>query len=125
MFSKEPHDKELPSKDGVIGLDSIDIPPADPLEQYLLDHENNMNIHERNELDNMFFKKKTILKQNILVETLGGPPPPKGDPVFELKTLPDTLKCAYLAERKIYHVIISAYMDKLWVQPLTANKGIS
>lgn len=62
MFSKEPHDKELPSKDGVIGLDSIDIPPADPLEQYLLDHENNMNIHERNELDNMFFKKKTILK---------------------------------------------------------------
>ena len=42
------------------------------------------------------------------IETLGGPPPPKGDPVFELKQLPDTLKYAYLDEKKIYHVIISA-----------------
>ena len=40
------------------------------------------------------------------IETLGGPPP-KGDPVFELKQLPDTLKYAYLDEKKIYHVIIS------------------
>ena len=42
------------------------------------------------------------------IETLGGPPPPKGDPVFELKQLPDTLKYAYLDEKKIYPVIISA-----------------
>ena len=41
------------------------------------------------------------------VEILGGPPPPKGDPVFVLKPLPDTLKYAYLDEKKIYHVIIS------------------
>ena len=34
------------------------------------------------------------------VEILGDPPPPKGDPVFELKQLPDTLKCAYLDERR-------------------------
>ena len=31
-------------------------------------------------------------------ETLGVPPPPKGDPVFELKQLPDTLKYAYDVE---------------------------
>ena len=42
------------------------------------------------------------------IETLGGPPPPKGDPVFELKQLRDTFKYAYLDEKKIYLVIISA-----------------
>ena len=46
------------------------------------------------------------------IETLGGPPPPKGDPVFELKPLPDTLKYAYLDEKKIYHVIISANLSE-------------
>ena len=38
-FHKQPHDKELPSKDESIGLASIVVPPNDPLEQYLLDHE--------------------------------------------------------------------------------------
>ena len=42
------------------------------------------------------------------IETLGGPPPPKGDPVFELKQFLDTLKYAYLDEKKICPVIISA-----------------
>ena len=42
------------------------------------------------------------------IETLGGPPPCKGDLVFELKQLPDTLKYAYLDEKKIYPGIISA-----------------
>ena len=61
MFSKQPHDKEFPSKHEVIGLSSIAIPPTDPLEQYLLDHENDMHMRERNELDNMFFEQKPIL----------------------------------------------------------------
>ena len=34
------HEKELPSKDELIGLASIVVPPTDPLEQYLLEHEN-------------------------------------------------------------------------------------
>ena len=46
------------------------------------------------------------------VEILGGPPPPKGDNVFELKQRPDTLKYAYLDEKKIYHVIISANLSE-------------
>ena len=46
------------------------------------------------------------------IETLGGPPPPKGDPVFEWKQLPDTLKYAYLDEKKIYPVIISANLSE-------------
>ena len=46
------------------------------------------------------------------VEVLGDPPLPKGDPVFELKPLPDTLKYAYLDEKKIYLVIISANLSE-------------
>ena len=52
------------------------------------------------------------MKHNLPVEILGDPPPPKGDPVFELKQLPDTLKYAYLDEKKICHVIISAKLSK-------------
>ena len=48
----------------------------------------------------------------MLVEILEDPPPPKGDPVFELKQLPDTLKYAYLDEKKIYPIIISANLSE-------------
>jgi hypothetical protein len=111
-FRRQPHDKELPSKDEIIGLASIVVPPTDPLEQYLLDHENDMHLNERNEIDKMFFDQPPILKHNLPIETLGGPPPHKGDPVFELKQLTDTLKYAYLDEKKIYPVIISANLSE-------------
>ena len=45
------------------------------------------------------------------VEILGDPPPPKGYPVFELKKLPNTLKYAYLDEKKIYPVIINSNLS--------------
>jgi hypothetical protein len=111
-FCRQPHDKELPSKDEIIGLASIAMPPTDPLEQYLLDHENDMFMNERREIDEIFFNQGPILKHNLPIVTLGDPPPPKGDPVFELKQLPDTLKYAYLDEKKIYPVIISANLSE-------------
>ena len=46
-FSKHPHKKDLPSKDEIIGLASIVVPPTDPLEQYLLDHENDLHMREK------------------------------------------------------------------------------
>ena len=92
-FRRQPHDKELPSKDEIIGLASIAVPPNDPLEQYLLDHENDMFMNERKELYEIFFNQMPVLKPNLHVEFLGDPPP-KGDPVFELKQLPATLKYA-------------------------------
>ena len=55
-FRRQPHDKELPSKDEIIGLASIAVPPNDPLEQYLLEHENDMFMNERREIDEVFFK---------------------------------------------------------------------
>ena len=69
-FRRQPHDKELPSKDEIIGLASIAVPPTDPLEQYLLDHENDMHMNERNEIDEIFFRQAPILKHNLPVETL-------------------------------------------------------
>ena len=74
------------------------MPPTDPLEQYLL--ENDMHLRERNEIDKIFFEQQPLLKHNLPIEVLGGPPPPKGVPVFELKQLPDTLKYAYLDQKK-------------------------
>ena len=55
-FRRQPHDKELPSTDEIIGLASIPVPPNDPLEQYLLDHENDTFMNERREIDEVFFK---------------------------------------------------------------------
>ena len=50
-FSSQHREEELPSKDEIIGLASIAVPPSDPLEHYLLDHENDLHMHERNEID--------------------------------------------------------------------------
>ena len=55
-FRRQPRDKELPSKDEIIGLASIAVPPTDPLEQYLLDHENDMFMNERREIDEVFLQ---------------------------------------------------------------------
>ena len=55
-FHRQPHDREPPSKDEIIGLASIVVPPTDPLEQYLLDHENDMFMKERREIDEVFLK---------------------------------------------------------------------
>ena len=55
-FSRQHREEEMPSKDEIIGLASIATPPSDPLEQYLLDHENDMFMNERREIDEIFFK---------------------------------------------------------------------
>ena len=46
-FVEQSHEKELSSKDEIIGLASIVVPPTDPLEQYLLDHENDIHMNEK------------------------------------------------------------------------------
>ena len=70
-FTKKHHAKELPNEDLIIGLSSIVVPPTDPLEQYLLEHENDMHIKEINEIDEIFFRQEPILKHNLPVENLG------------------------------------------------------
>src|SRR4051812_44727544 len=96
-FSKHPRGTDLSSNDKIIeDIASIAIPPNDPLQQYLEDHENDMHTQERNELDDIFLRQSAILKRNLPVEPLGIIKQPKEDPVFHLKPLPDTLKYAYL-----------------------------
>ena len=60
-FNRKLHEKELPSKDELIGLASIAVPPTNPLEQYLLDHEN--EFHEFNFPSLV----ESIMKKNFLV----------------------------------------------------------
>jgi hypothetical protein len=48
---------------------------------------------------------------HIPPENLGELPPPNGDPSFELKPLPQELKYAYLDEKNIYPIIISANLS--------------
>ena len=55
-FRRQHREEELPSKDEIIGLASIAIPPSDSLEQYLLDHGNDIFMNERREIDEVFFK---------------------------------------------------------------------
>ena len=57
------------------------MPPTEPLEQYLLDNESYMHMGERNEIDKILFEQRPLLKHNLHIETLGDPPPPKGDPI--------------------------------------------
>ena len=54
------------------------------------DHENDMHMQERNELDDIFLRQPAILKHNLPVEPLGILSQPKEDPMFDLNPLPDT-----------------------------------
>ena len=69
---------------------SIDVPPNDPLQQFMEEHENDLYMQERNELEDIFLNQPAIINNNLPVESLGLPWPPKGDLVFYLKVLPDT-----------------------------------
>ena len=74
----------MPNDDLIIErIASIVVPPNDPLQQFMEDHENDMFMQEMEEIDEVFFRQPAILKHDLPVESLGTPTPPKGDPVFE------------------------------------------
>ena len=64
-----------------------------------------------NELGDIFLRQPAILKHNLPVEPLGILSQPKEDPVFDLKPLLYIFIYAYLYEKKIYPVIISANLS--------------
>jgi hypothetical protein len=74
------------------------------------DHESEIFREERNEIDEILLRQLEMLKQN-LPEDLGTTLPPKEDPDFDLKPLPDDLKYAYIDGKKIYPIIISAKLS--------------
>ncbi|KAK1618870.1 hypothetical protein QYE76_024387 [Lolium multiflorum] len=112
-FAKTPYKAELPNNDfRVEQCASIALAPNNPLQQHLEDSESEVFREERNELDEIFLRQP-ILKHDLPVEDLGTTPPPKEDPVFDLKPLPDNLKYAHIDDKKIYPVIISSKLSEL------------
>jgi hypothetical protein len=75
------------------------------------DHESDVYRKEREEIDDIFLRQQSLIEHNLPVEDLGTALPPKEDPVFELKPLPDDLKYAYIDHKKIYPVIISSKLS--------------
>ena len=75
------------------------------------DHESEIFMEERNEIDEILRRQPKMLKHNLPIEDLGTTLPPKKDPVFDLKPLPDDLKYSYIDDKKIYPVIISSKLS--------------
>ncbi|KAK1627608.1 hypothetical protein QYE76_001923 [Lolium multiflorum] len=121
-FAKTPYKADLPNDDfRVEQCASIALAPSNPLQQHLENSESEVFREERDELDEIFLRQP-ILKHDLPVEDLGVTPPPKEDPVFDLKPLPDNLKYAYIDDKKTYLVIISAKLSDIeeerWVSPV-------
>src|SRR4051812_3978496 len=91
------------------------------------DHENDIHMQERNELDDIFLRQPAILKDNLPVEPLVILSQPKEDSVFDRKPLPETLKYAYLDEKKVYPVIMNAnlsgYEEERLLETLHKHRG--
>ncbi|KAK1632631.1 hypothetical protein QYE76_006946 [Lolium multiflorum] len=79
--------------------------------QHLEDSESEVFRKERDELEEIFLRQP-ILKHDLPVEDLGTTPPPKEDPVFDLKPLYN-LKYAHIDDKKIYPVIISSKLYEI------------
>ncbi|KAK1670258.1 hypothetical protein QYE76_058417 [Lolium multiflorum] len=127
-FTKTPYKADLPSNDFKMEqCASIVLVPNNPLQQHLEDSESEVFRKERDELEEIFLRQP-ILKHDLPVEDLGTtPPPPKEDPVFDLKPLPDNLKYAHIDDKKIYPVIISSklteFEEERLLQILKKHRG--
>ncbi|KAK1681066.1 hypothetical protein QYE76_041914 [Lolium multiflorum] len=112
-FTKTPYKTDLPSNDFKMEqCASIVLVPNNPLQQHLENSESEAFRKERDELEEIFLRQP-ILKHDLPVEDLGTTPPPKEDPVFDLKPLPDNLKYAHIDDKKIYPVIISSKLSEI------------
>jgi hypothetical protein len=111
-FTKAPYETELPNEDfRAEQLASISLAPNDALRQYMEDHESEIFREERNEIDEILLRQPELLKHNLPMEDLGTTLPPKEDPIFDLKPLPDDLKYAYINDKRIYPIIISSKLS--------------
>ena len=52
------------------------------------------------------FQQEPMLKHNLPIEILGDPSPPKGDPVFEFKPLPEILSMLILMKKKYIMLLL-------------------
>ena len=111
-FTKEPCEEKTRNEDfRVEQLASISLAPNNALQQFMEDHESEIFMEERNEIDEILRRQPRLLKHDLPVEDLGTTLPPKKDPVFDLKPPPNDLKYAYIDDKKIYPVIISTKLS--------------
>jgi hypothetical protein len=111
-FTKAPYENELPNEDfRVEQLASIALAPNNALQQFIEDHESEIFREERDEIDEILLRQPELIKHNLPMEDLGTNLPPMEDPVFDLKPLPDDLKYAYIDDKNIYPIIISAKLS--------------
>jgi hypothetical protein len=127
-FTKAPYATELPNEDfRVEQIASIALAPNDALQQYMEDHESEIFMEERNEIDDILLHQPEMFKHNLPVEDLGTTLPPKEDPILDLKPLPDDLKYAYIHDKKTYHVIIHSKLlgneEERLLEILRKHKG--
>jgi hypothetical protein len=125
-FTRAPYETDLPNEDfRVEQLASIALAPNDALQQYMEDHESEIFKEERN--DEILLCQPEMLKDNLPAEDFGTTLPPKEDPVFDLKPLPDDLKYAYIDDKKIYPVVISSKLsgkeEKRLLEILRKHRG--
>ena len=77
----------------------------------MLNQDEPFNDEEKDVLEQILSQQPPQVQLHIPPDNLGVLPPPRGDPSFELKPLPDNLKYAYLDDKNIYLVIISANLS--------------
>ena len=105
-FAKAHYETELPNEDfKVEQIASIALAPNGDLQQYMEEHESDVFKEERNEIDGIFLRQP-MLTHDLPVEDLGTTPPPKEDPIFELKPLPDDLNMLILMIRKYIMLLL-------------------
>jgi hypothetical protein len=92
-------------------LASVAVASSNAVEQYVLNQEEPYSNEEREVVEQILPQQPPHLPLHIPPDNLGVLPPPKEEPSFELKPLPDDMKYAYLDEKNIYHVIISANLS--------------
>jgi len=98
-------------KDEVETLAYVSVRSSDVMERYILNQDEPFTMEEREALEQELSQQPPVLRLNISPDDLGKPPPPKAEPSFELKPLPEHLKYAFLDENKIYPVIIGVNLS--------------
>jgi hypothetical protein len=90
------------------------------------DHESEIFGEEREEIDDILLHQPVLIKHNLPMEDLGTTLPPKEDPVFELKPLPDDLKYAYIPKMKeVVRNEVLKLLDAGIIYPITDSRWVS
>jgi hypothetical protein len=105
-FVDKPYAKEHTTNHEVVTLSYASIYSSDVVERYMLEQDEKNSREEIEALEQEFMQQPPILQLNIPPDDLGKPPPPKAEPGFEHKPLPEHLKYAYLDLKSILLLLV-------------------